>query len=273
MNDDRATTEHDAHNRTAKYAAFARLGFAGARAEPAELYARVVFFVVILGVFSALWRAVALTGASVGGDSKTMVWYLAITEWVLLSAPQIQFRIEDEIRRGDVAYQIARPVSYLGAHFALSVGALVARLPVLLTAALVTGCVFGGAPRDPWLLARAIGFGLVASVVMTAYNLLLGLGAFWLGDISPVFGIWQKLAFVLGGLMLPLSLYPGLVVRIARFTPFPALLTGPASFVFDRPFFSSGMLAASLVGWLAVATIVAMTVFQRATRSLQVNGG
>jgi ABC-2 type transport system permease protein len=257
-----------------KYVALARLGFAAARAEPAELYARVLFFFIILGVFAALWRAVALTGAAVGGDAHALVWYLAVTEWVLLSAPQVQFQIEDDVRRGDVAYQITRPVSYLGAHFAQSVGALAARAPALLVAALVAGWLFGGgAPAHPSALARAIAFGAAASVLMTAYNLLLGLGAFWLGDIAPVFWIWQKLCFVLGGLMLPLSLYPEVVVRAARLTPFPAMLTGPASFLLDRPFFGAGRLAAVLVAWAALAVVIGAATFRSATRTLQINGG
>jgi ABC-2 type transport system permease protein len=274
MSDNPSTVRHQSLARIAKYATFARIGFSRARAEPAELYGRIVFFLIILGVFAALWRAVAISGANVGGDANTMVWYLAMTEWILLSAPQAQFQIEDDIRRGDVAYQIARPVSYLGAHFAQNLGALAARLPALLVAAIGTAWLLGGgAPRDPSAIARAIAFGVVASVVMTAYNLLLGLGAFWLGDISPVFWIWQKLGFVLGGLMLPLPLYPALVVRIARFTPFPTLLTGPASFVFHVPFFSAATLAFNLVAWFGAAALIGALAFRRATRALQVNGG
>lgn len=257
-----------------KYGAFARVGFARSRAEPAELYARVCLFFVILGVFSALWRAVALTRASAGGDARTLVWYIAMTEWVLLSAPHAQFQIEDEIRRGDVAYQIARPVSYLGAHFAQSIGALAARAPVLFATAMVAGWIFGGgAPADPLSVGRAVAFGVAGMIVVTAYNVVLGLGAFWLGDIAPVYWIWQKLTFVLGGLLLPLSFYPEVVVRVARFTPFSAMLTGPASFVLDRPFFRPAMLAAALVGWAAVAATVATLAFRRAARALQVNGG
>ena len=56
-----------------KYWAFAGVGLARARAEPAEHYARVLFLIVILGVFSSLWRAVAASGANVGGDPHTFV--------------------------------------------------------------------------------------------------------------------------------------------------------------------------------------------------------
>jgi ABC-2 type transport system permease protein len=260
--------------RPSKYLAFVRLGYATARAEPAELYARVVFFFVILGVFSSLWRAVAAGGAHLGANASTMVWYIAMTEWVLLSAPQLQFRIEDDVRRGDVAYAITRPASYIGAHFALGVGALAARMPVLLATACVAGWTFGGAPHVRSLsMAYAIGFGAAGSVVVTAYNIVLGLTAFWLGDIAPVYWIWQKLTFVLGGLLLPLPLYPDLVVRLARLTPFPAMLTGPASFLLDRPFFDPRILTLALIGWLIVAALIAAATFRRASRGLHVNGG
>jgi len=97
-----------------KYVAFASLGFRQARAEPGELLGRVLFFALILGVFSAVWRAVAESGASVQRDPREMLWYLAITEWVVMSAPTVFSQMEEDIRRGDVAYQIARPASWLG---------------------------------------------------------------------------------------------------------------------------------------------------------------
>lgn len=256
-----------------KYLAFARLGYAASRAEPAEHYARVLFLFVILGVFSSLWRAVAASGANVGGDPKTFIWYLAVTEWVLMSAPAVHFRIEDDVRRGDVAYQVVRPASYLGAHFAEGVGAFAARSPVLLVGVCAAGWFFAGAPTHPPAIACALAFGGAASLVFTGYNLVLGLTAFWLGDISPVYWIWQKLTFVLGGLLLPLPLYPALVVRVARFTPFSAVLAGPGSFVLDRPFFGAETLAVALIIWAGVAAGIAVAVFRSASRRLQLNGG
>jgi ABC-2 type transport system permease protein len=259
--------------KASKYVAFARLGFATVRAEPAEHYARMLFLVMILGVFSSLWRAVASTGASVGGNPNTLVWYLAMTEWVLMSVPHVQFRIEDDVRRGDVAYQIVRPASYLGGLFAEGAGALAVRAPVLLAGACVAAWMFAGPPARPLSIARAIGFGVGASLVLMGYNILLGLTAFWLGDIAPVYWIWQKLTFVLGGLLLPLTLYPDVVVSIARRTPFSAMLAGPASFVLDRSFFSAGTLALALLGWAAVALIIGTSTFHVIARRVQINGG
>ena len=51
-----------------KYFAFARIAAAQAASERAELFGRMVFVAVILGVFSALWRAVGESGMPVRAD-------------------------------------------------------------------------------------------------------------------------------------------------------------------------------------------------------------
>src|SRR5262252_3075025 len=101
-----------------RYAAFARIAASQARRERNELFGRMAFFAVILGVFSSLWRAVAEAGMPVAADPKSLVWYLAATEWILLSAPPIHIEVQETIRRGDIVYRLGQPVSYLLAEFA-----------------------------------------------------------------------------------------------------------------------------------------------------------
>lgn len=256
-----------------KYAAFARLGFRQARAEPGELLGRVVFFVLILGVFSAIWRAVAESGGSAARAPAEMLWYLAMTEWILMSAPSIHFQIEEDIRRGDVAYQIARPASWLGAQLAHGLGALAFRAPVMLVVAGAAAWSIAGPPTRPAGLAVAVALGLVAAMAITLFHVAIGVAAFWLGDVAPAYWIWQKLLFVLGGLLLPLQFYPALFVRIARLTPFPALLAGPASFATREPFMRAGVLAPVIALWALVGWLVTSAAFRRAVRRLHVNGG
>ena len=256
-----------------KYMAFATLGFRQARAEPGELLGRALFFVLILGVFSAVWRAVAESGVSTARPPAEMLWYLAVTEWVLMSAPLLQFQMEDDIRRGDVAYQLARPASWLGARLAHGLGALAVRAPVMLVVACATAWSVAGAPKRPVGLGVAITLGLMASVVMTLYHVAIGVAAFWLGDVAPAYWIWQKLLFVLGGLLLPLQFYPALFVRVARLTPFPALLAGPASLATGEPLMPASVLALTLGLWALVGWLIASAAFNRAVRRLHVNGG
>lgn len=254
-----------------KYLAFAALGARQARAEPGELLGRVLFFALILGVFSAVWRAVAEAGAPVANSPREMLWYIAMTEWVVLTAPMTHFEMEEEIHRGDVAYQIARPASWIGGRLAHGLGALAVRAPVLLVVACAVAWVFAGPPQRPAGLAAATAFGFVAAAVMTLFHVGIGVVAFWLGDVAPAYWIWQKLLFVLGGLLLPLHFYPELFVKVALLTPFPALLAGPASFTTAEPLMNGRTLSLTLALWTLVGWVVARTAFGRAVKRLTVH--
>jgi ABC-2 type transport system permease protein len=253
--------------------AFARIAAVQAARERGELYGRMIFVAVILGVFSALWRAVSEAGMPIGLEMSALVWYLAVTEWILLSPGAAYIDIEADVRRGDVAYQLARPASYLSAAMAQGAGALAVRAPVLAATCFV--CAFAVTGRMPELriFAYVVPFGISAMVLIHALYVLTGLAAFWLGDVSPLFWVWQKLLFVLGGLMLPLALYPEWMQRVAYATPFPSLLAGPANFVLGARSGDAWALAARLVLWAVVVGCGALALFRRAVRNLQLNGG
>ena len=130
--------------RIRQYAAFSLIAAAQARRERNELYGRMAFFVVILGVFSSLWRAAAEAGLPMGADPKQLLWYLAITEWITLSAPQIHLDIQEAIRGGDVVYRLGRPASFVLGELATGVGLLAVRLPVLGLTAVICAFWFTG---------------------------------------------------------------------------------------------------------------------------------
>ena len=260
-------------NAISKYGAFARIGARLAASDRGELYGRMLFFAVILGVFSALWRAAAEAGLPLAVEPATLVWYLAATEWILLSPAPVHVEIEGEIRRGDIACQLVRPFSYVAAAFAQGIGRLAVRAPLL--AVVACGGAFAVTGRVPsaHVFALIVPFGLAAMLVIHGLYIVTGLAAFWFGDVSPLFWIWQKLLFILGGLMLPLTIYPDWMQRVAEYTPFPYLLARPASFVMGGDAGGVWNLTWHLAVWGLVIALAANTLFARAVRSLHVNGG
>jgi ABC-2 type transport system permease protein len=222
-------------------------------------------------VFSALWRAVAEAGMPLPVDRTTMVWYLAITEWIVLSPVMVHVEIEADVRRGDIAYQLARPYSYLTSLLAHGLGALAVRAPFVGLTAFACAYAFTGRTPPASVFAWVVPLGLAAMMVLHGLHLLTGLAAFWMGDVTPVFWVWQKLLFILGGLMLPLAIYPLWLQQVAWWTPFPAMLAGPAGFVLGT---GDGWSTALGLGvWAVAIALVARGLLDRATRALQVNGG
>jgi len=205
-------------------------------------------------------------------EPRTLVWYLAATEWILLSAPPIYFEIQEAIRRGDVVYRLGRPVSYAFAEFVGGLGVLAARAPALGLAAFACAFAFTRSIPPVSGLLLLVPFGMLAAGLITALYLVIGLLAFWLQDVSPVFWVWQKLLFVLGGLMLPLPIYPGFVQKAAALTPFPVVLASPASFVLPSHV-DPWVLLLELALWSGVTAAAATWMFRRAASTMTVNGG
>lgn len=264
------TAAADAH----KYLAVSGTALRQSLSERAAILGRIAFYAVILLIFSRLWTVVREGGALPGRSAADLLWYLAITEWVVLSQPPIHLDIEQEIRTGDIAYRLARPVSYLGTRLAESAGDVALRLATLGVAGVALAWGFGGSlPTDPRGLLFAVPLGLLAAAVGLLFHAVIGLTAFWLQDCSPLYWIWQKLAFVFGGLLLPLEIYPEWLRAIALWTPFSALMYGPGRMAFGWDPAYAALVAAKLVLWAALAALLVRVVYRRALVVLDVNGG
>jgi ABC-2 type transport system permease protein len=224
-------------------------------------------------VFSSLWRAVADAGMPIAVEPRALVWYLAITEWIVLSAPPVQFDIQEAIRRGDIVCQLGRPVSWVAGAFLEGLGLLLARAPFLFVTACICAWIFTGWAPPVRVLAAVVPLGLAAGSLITALYIGIGLLAFWLADVGPVSWVWQKLMFVFGGLLMPMDLYPAVVRRVAPFTPFPTVLARPAALVLHGNVHGSGLLLRDLALWGGLIAIVLALAFRRASAALTVNGG
>jgi ABC-2 type transport system permease protein len=264
----------DRGSRARKYTGFAAIAIRQGLADRGALIGRLAFYAVILFIFSKLWTLVAERGAVPGASVRDLLWYLAVTEWVALSLPLIHLHIESDVRGGDIAYKLPRPISYLGGRLAESAGDFLLRAGTLAVAGagLATWMV-GGLPDDPRGLLLAIPLGVMAGWVGLCFHAAIGLCAVWLQDCSPVYWIWQKCAFILGGLLLPLEIYPPWLREIASWTPFSAIMHGPGRMAFGWQPEVAALVAVKLLLWGVVATVVLVWVYTRALRALDVNGG
>jgi ABC-2 type transport system permease protein len=255
------------HGPLAKYLAIAAVALKQRLQERAILLSRALFYVIILFVFSRIW-------AKLGKDAAGYVWYLAVTEWVLLSQPRVYAEIERDVRSGEIAYQLTRPTHYLGTKLAEAAGETLIALFVLggvgfVTAALMTS----GLPEHPEGLAFALLLGVLASAVLVLASALIGLCAFFLQDVSPLYWVWQKCMFVLGGLFVPLALYPAWLSVLALWLPFSAVVAGPGSMVLEADPGLFALLALKLGACIVLALHALDFAFDRALGRLTVNGG
>jgi viologen exporter family transport system permease protein len=261
-----------------KYVGIALLSARQRLEERAALYGRIIFYFIILLIFARLWEAVL---GSPGPPAPTQgptsaasyVWYLAITEWIMLSQPSLYLDIETDVRSGDVAYQLTRPISYAGAKLADAFGDMALRWLVLGASGILFARLLSGQWPSGMGLVLAALVGCLASIVLLLSYAAIGLSAFWIHDCTSVFLIWQKLCFALGGLMVPLSIYPEWLRQIALHSPFAALLYGPGQLVMEPDAALAWSWSASLLGWGALFLFVVLLLERQGRKALTLHGG
>jgi ABC-2 type transport system permease protein len=59
-------------------------------------------------------------------------------------------------------------------------------------------------------------------------NFLIGLAAFWLEDTTGLLLIYSRVTMILGGMLIPLELFPARLQPILRALPFAGIVYGPA---------------------------------------------
>ncbi len=257
-----------------KYISIFRLSVLHAIKNYKALIGLSVFLMACLVIFSNLWKiAAAKIGAS-DFNADQLLWYIAFNEWILVSIPDIEEEMEEDLKSGRLAYLLPRPISYLGATFSEAIGTLFVNLAVLGTATfLFTWWQTGALPFHAAGFMASIFLGAIAGVIAVIFQMSIGLSAFWLHEVSPVYWIWEKLLFMLGGLMLPLAVYPDWLQTVARFTPFPAILGERSALALT---FNSSALASvgsAMILWGSLAVILLLILYRRGLRILNIEGG
>ncbi len=242
-----------------------------------ELVARSLQMVLFMLVFIALWTtAFAVSGRAdlEGYGLAEMVWYLAMTETVTLSTSRIFVEISEAVKAGDLAYTLARPLSYPFFQVANSLGNSVPRF--LLNLATASAVVALGTRQVAGSLPGLAAFLVVAALALlldTLMAVLIGLAAFWLEEVNPVYWIYSKLLFTVGGLFLPLEMFPEQLRQVVRWLPFQYITYAPArTFVKFEPEFVLQAVAGQ-AAYLVVLAAVVMLVWHRAQRRMVVHGG
>ena len=116
-----------------KYAAITRINLQSNLAYIGEFAYRSIFMVIILYVFIQLWRTTySVTGTSqiAGLTLSDTIWYLVMTETIMLSKMRFAGKIAEEVKDGSLAYTIGRPYSYLLYHFFCGIGDTLLRMVI-----------------------------------------------------------------------------------------------------------------------------------------------
>jgi ABC-2 type transport system permease protein len=226
------------------------------------------FYLMVTSVLGGLWMvaADANQGSIVGYTATALVWYIATSETSTTSLPlRLIEGFGNDLQTGRLETELLRPTSVLSVRMANEIGAMVPRLVLCCGLGIGFASLVGGRPPDAGALALA-GPALVLAVTINLVSQhVFAAAAFWLREAKSAWFLYQKLVFMLGGMLLPLEVLPLWLERAAKWSPFAAMSYVPARLASGH--FEPGWIAVQFL-WLGVVSLGARWVFAVGERRL-----
>lgn len=233
-----------------------------------------IFLITCLIIFAHIWKVAATRVGVLDLNPEHLLWYIAFNEWLIVSLPDIQEEMEQDLRSGRLAYLLPRPISYLGSVFSEGLGMLFTNLFVLgIVTFTFTWWRIGSMPFSLGAFSLTLFVGLCAGCVAIIFQMIVGLSAFWIHRVEPFHWIWEKSLFTLGGLMLPLAIYPLWLQKIAYLTPFPAILGQRSALAINFSMHEVFFIMGSLLFWGLTGVTVLVLLYRKGLRIVNVEGG
>lgn len=196
------------------------------------------------------------------------VQFWALNQWSVYS-------LQQRVREGRVATDLARPVGLLSQVIAGRVGAIAAGLPFA-AVALVVATIIGGAapPANPAALAGSAVASLLAVVISIELVTLLDLTAFWTLENTGIYLSFTLVTRFLSGSLVPLWFMPDWLRITAGILPFQATTFTPVSIYLGA---TSGPAMWRALGvaavWVVALGLALRLTWRRALTRVVVQGG
>jgi len=236
---------------------------------------RNLFFIVIIFIFFSLWKVIYNEKQLIEGISLAQtIWYLTIAETITLATSAIWRQIQEEVKDGTLAYGLLRPYSYPVFQLFQGMGESLLKLgPFLLAGIGIAWLTVGQLPG----YFRSIGPSMLLIILgqlslLQAY-LFIGLMAFWMEEVAPLYWIWQKMLFIFGGTFLPLNFFPQWIKRIIMHLPFAYGIYWPSITVVQFSWHRWLSVLGGQVFWNLFLFSAIQLLYHQARKRVQVQGG
>lgn len=229
---------------------------------------------VLLVIYSFVFK---LNNGTINGTtflfaSWSIFFYFSFSVFRLRDIPM---SIMQDVQTGNVEVLFSKPISYLYYRMWWSVGSgLYSFIVITILGTTFLGFLIGFPSTMttgifiPTLLL-AILFGAILTLFLYS---VVGLLAFWVEDITPLFWMVDKTVMILGGSYLPVALFPAFMYKMALYSPFGAsqFITHTVSKTWQTNWYQ---LIGIQLFWITLLGIIVYFMFEKAKNKVSVNGG
>ena len=229
-------------------------------------------------IFLNLWRYIYSDPSQLikGYGLNQMIWYVIITEllWTSIGGRSLCRKIFDDVRSGNIAYNINKPYSYVEYSLFSHAGATTVRFIFVTILGMILGFIFlGSFPNLNILELLGVLFTCALSLII---NILLtisvGLLSFFIEDANPFYWVYSKFILIIGTIF-PIEFFPKLLQPIIKYSPIYVICYGPAKLFVDFKLDMFLQILVFQIVYIIISFAICHLIYKKGVKRLNVNGG
>lgn len=243
-----------------------------------ELITDFIGYFIILFIFLNLWQCIYINPNELinGYTMNQMIWYVTITEilWSTLGGRSLCKRINDEVKCGNIAYNLNKPYNYIGYSLFSHLGKASLKMLIYTILGMLTGYIFLNAfpVLNLFSILAVILTSVLATVISTLLIIFIGLFSFIIEDSNPFYWLYSKLILVVGTIF-PIEYFPKSIQPILNYSPVYVTSYGPAKLFVDFSINSFILVLLAQIIYIAISFFLCMVLYKKGVKKLNVNGG
>ncbi|MFA6280528.1 MAG: hypothetical protein WC612_07035 [Bdellovibrionales bacterium] len=209
-----------------------RLGFRQTMQQKILFVGAFLVYATIMVFYAGIIKMISPADLAKHGYSHAqLIWYLAITEYMLFSCVSWVFKeVQSDFHSGQMSLSLLRPYPTSLTRVSIWCGEALARLLVLFVPMMgITALLAGAFVMTP---LQTVGMVLslpLGAVITECAFYMIGASCLWFAQAEPASWVWQKAVFLFGAMIWPMAFYPLWMKGIMWATPFPAVLAAAGS--------------------------------------------
>ena len=241
------------------------------------IFGYVGYFILLFILFN-LWKYLYSDPNELinGYSMSQMMWYVVITEilWMALGGKKLNTKICNDVKSGNITYNINKPYSYIGYSLSTHLGDILVKGVVYFLLGMLTGLIFLG--KFPSLNIIQVIVVIITMFLATIISILiimaLSLVAFFIEDATPFYWVYSKLILILGTIF-PIEYFPVIFQKILNFSPIYVVSYGPAKLFVDFSWKSAVVIIIAQIIYIFIAYIICQIIYKKGVKRINVTGG
>ena len=237
-----------------------------------------ISYIIMIFIFLNLWKYIYSDPKELinGYNMSQMIWYVIVTEilWMSLGGRKLCAKISDDVKSGNIAYNINKPYNYVEYTLFNHLGRVTLKFIIVTIIGMILGFLFLNT-FPPLNLIQVLGI-ILSCTLATIINIFLitslALISFFIEDASPFYWLYSKMILVIGTIF-PIEFFPKVMQPIIKFSPIYVVSYGPAKLFVN--FTNSGFIQIIIaqIIYVIISFTICHLIYKKGVRKLNVNGG